>query len=277
MESITYALAGLHCNACVARVTQALQPLAQTVSVTLAPMQATLVAPRVDLAALQAAVAAAGRYTLAPPGESVSAPVLPVQHSVIKFARPPTPPKLSVASAPAVAIPVSEGVSAIAAAPSTWWETYRPLLLLLTYILAASVLIQWGTGAAQVTLEATMRYFMAGFFLAFSFFKLLDVRAFADAYASYDLLAGRWRPWGYIYPFVELALGVAYLVNWQPVLSNTITLLVMGFSAIGVVLAVVRRRHIQCACLGTVFKLPMSTVTIVEDVGMVLMAAMALA
>ena len=48
----------------------------------------------------------------------------------------------------------------------------------------------------------TMRFFMAGFFLVFSFFKLLDINAFADAYSRYDLLAMRWRGWGLIYPFV---------------------------------------------------------------------------
>ncbi|BDT67825.1 hypothetical protein os1_20030 [Comamonadaceae bacterium OS-1] len=158
-----------------------------------------------------------------------------------------------------------------AVAPS-WFATYRPLLLILAYILGASLLLQ----GAQVSAMGTMHYFMAGFFLVFSFFKLLDVRAFADAYAGYDLLARRWRPWGFIYPFVELALGVAYVAHFQPVLTNAVTLVVMGFSAIGVIGAVLNKRSIRCACLGTVFQLPMSTVTIIEDVGMVLMAAMAL-
>ena len=127
--------------------------------------------------------------------------------------------------------------------------------------------------ADSLSVETTMRYFMAGFFLTFSFFKMLDLRAFADAYAGYDLLAARWHGWGYVYPFVELALGLAYLAHFQPVLTHWITLIVMGFSAIGVIRAVLDQRRIRCACLGTVFQLPMSTVTIVEDVGMVLMAA----
>jgi hypothetical protein len=76
-----------------------------------------------------------------------------------------------------------------------------------------------------------------------------------------------------VYPFVELALGMAYLTNFNPLLTNWVTLIVMGFSAIGVVRAVMSNTRIQCACLGTVFQLPMSTVTIVEDVGMVAMAA----
>jgi hypothetical protein len=128
-------------------------------------------------------------------------------------------------------------------------------------------------GLMTLSAGETMRYFMAGFFLVFAFFKLLDVRAFATAYAGYDLLAARWKGWGLVYPFVELALGMAYLANYNPVLTSWVTIIVMGFSAIGVVRAVLSKTQIQCACLGTVFKLPMSTVTIVEDVGMVLMAA----
>ena len=85
-------------------------------------------------------------------------------------------------------------------------------------------------------------------------------------------LAARWLGWGRIYPFVELALGVAYLTNASPLITYWVTIVIMSFSAIGVIRAVVSRTQIQCACLGTVFNLPMSTVTIVEDVGMVVMA-----
>jgi hypothetical protein len=127
-------------------------------------------------------------------------------------------------------------------------------------------------GPASVSAMETMRYFMAGFFLVFSFFKLLDINAFATAYAGYDLLAKQWRGWGLVYPFIELALGIAYLAHFNPILTHWVTIIVMGFSAIGVIRAVATKTQIQCACLGTVFKLPMSTVTIVEDVGMVLMA-----
>jgi hypothetical protein len=150
---------------------------------------------------------------------------------------------------------------------------YQPLLLILAYILGASVLVQVGLHGLQgVDAMETMRYFMAGFFLVFSFFKLLNINAFAKAYAQYDLLAARWLGWGRIYPFVEFALGVAYLTNASPLITYWVTIVIMSFSAIGVIRAVVSRTQIQCACLGTVFNLPMSTVTIVEDVGMVVMA-----
>jgi hypothetical protein len=151
------------------------------------------------------------------------------------------------------------------------WRTYYPLALLTSFLVFVPALAQ--AGASSFDWHAWMRHFMAAFFLAFSFFKLLDIRAFAQAYAGYDLLAARWLGWGVVYPFVELALGIAYLVNFNPTLTNAVTFVVMTFSLLGVLRAVLSKQTIRCACLGAVFNLPMSTVTIVEDA---LMAGMAL-
>ena len=117
-----------------------------------------------------------------------------------------------------------------------------------------------------------MRHFMAGFFLVFSFFKFLNLSGFANSYAVYDLLAAKWKGWGYIYPFVELGLGILYLINVAPFETNFITIVVLGLSSIGVIKSNLDKRQIKCACLGDVFNLPMSTVTIVEDLTMVGMA-----
>ena len=250
----TYPLTGLHCGVCVKKVTQALQPLATSVEVSLQPMQVTLTDTKADFETLKAAVESAGKYILLPDSVPNNSSDMPLDKSTR-----------------ALAAPVN--IAAESSAPS-WLATYSPLLLIVAYILGASLLVQIGMGGlASITTMDTMRYFMAGFFLVFSFFKLLDINAFANAYSGYDLLARRWRGWGLIYPYVELGLGVAYLSHFNPLLTHWATIIVMGFSAVGVIKAVASKTQIQCACLGTVFKLPMSTVTIVEDVGMVAMAA----
>ena len=117
-----------------------------------------------------------------------------------------------------------------------------------------------------------MRHFMAGFFLTFSFFKLLNLKGFADTYLMYDVIARRIPAWGYIYAYIELALGIAFLVNFNPLITLSVTLLVMSVSIIGVLQTVLNKRKIQCACLGAVFNLPMSTVTIIEDALMIVMS-----
>lgn len=149
--------------------------------------------------------------------------------------------------------------------------TYKPLILVFAYILGVAVLVEFAHG--EFDLHRFMSSFMAGFFLVFSFFKLLDLAGFANSYAMYDVLAKRVPLYGYIYPFIELALGAAYLLAYRPVLINSITFIVMAFSSIGVILAVLNKQKIKCACLGTGFNLPMTTVTIIEDVLMATMAA----
>ena len=113
---------------------------------------------------------------------------------------------------------------------------------------------------------------MAGFFLTFSFFKMLDLSAFAETYAMYDVIAMRFKNWGYIYTFIEFGLGITFLVNFQPYYISILTLVVMSISIIGVLRAVLNKKKIQCACLGAVFNLPMSTITITEDALMILMS-----
>lgn len=151
------------------------------------------------------------------------------------------------------------------------WAVYKPLFLITTYILGTCILVQYPFENFSGSL--LMRHFMAGFFLVFSFFKLLNIRGFADSYAMYDLVAARWRAWGFIYPFVELGLGMLYLTNSLPVYTNWITIVVLGVSSIGVIKSNLDKKKIKCACLGDVFNLPMSTITIIEDVAMVAMAA----
>lgn len=149
-------------------------------------------------------------------------------------------------------------------------RSYKPLVIITVYLIATTALIEANSGG--FLWQAWMSNFMAGFFLVFSFFKMLDIHAFAKAYQSYDLVAAK-APWyGYVFPFIEVGLGVAYLLYSDQSITHLVTAIVMFVSLLGVVRSVARKSEIQCACLGTVFNLPMSYVTIVEDGIMLIMA-----
>ncbi|MER0442610.1 heavy-metal-associated domain-containing protein [Emticicia sp. W12TSBA100-4] len=152
----------------------------------------------------------------------------------------------------------------------SWFETYKPILLIFGYITTVSLLIQLNNDSFN--LMQWMNHFMAGFFLIFSFFKMLNLKGFAESYVMYDVLAKRLPIWAYLYAFIELGLGLAFLSNFQPILTNWLTLIVMTISIIGVLQSVLNKKKIQCACLGAVFNLPMSTVTIIEDALMIAMS-----
>lgn len=178
-------------------------------------------------------------------------------------------PKYQISEAPTkvakpIPLPVEEEEK------QSFWKTYKPILLVFGYILGVTMLVEFTANSFDGM--RWMRHFMAGFFLVFSFFKLLDVPAFAMSYSSYDIVARRWLGWGYVYPFVELAFGLLFLTNIQPVFTNAATFVVMGISTVGVIQSLIAKRKFQCACLGAVFNLPMSTITLVEDLLMVGMA-----
>lgn len=147
---------------------------------------------------------------------------------------------------------------------------YKPLILILIYLLVVTLSIEFYSGV--FLLETWMGNFMAGFFLVFSFFKLLDLKSFANAYQSYDIIASKIKGYAFIYPFIEAGLGFAYLLYFDSPITNGFTVFIMFVSTIGVVQSVNNKSNIQCACLGTVFKLPMSHVTIIENGTMLLMA-----
>lgn len=149
-------------------------------------------------------------------------------------------------------------------------KTYYPLILVFIYIIGGVLLRSFYIG--EFHWMDMMNNFMGGFFIAFSFFKILNLEGFAMSYLSYDIIAKRWMGYGYVYPFIELALGVSYLMHFNPLITNAVTFVVMGISSIGVIQSLLKKNKIRCACLGAVFNLPMSTITLLEDLLMVVMA-----
>jgi copper chaperone CopZ len=152
----------------------------------------------------------------------------------------------------------------------SWFQQYKPIVLVFAYITGATLLVEVVNGGFVWT--RWLENFMAGFFLTFSFFKLLDLKGFAESYFSYDIIARRWMGWGYVYAFIELGLGISFLTRVNTLLTNIVTFIVMSISIIGVLKSVLNKRKIKCACLGAVFNIPMSTVTIIEDALMIAMS-----
>lgn len=234
----TYNISGMTCGSCVAKAKSQLLMLGDITDadVKLSAPQATIsMLKHIPTAELQSALSKAGNYTITEADSGM--------HHTTQ-----------------------------AADDTSWLSTYKPILLIGAYITGATLLIETVSGVFNW--HAWMQNFMAGFFLVFSFFKLLNLKGFAESYATYDIIAKKWQGWGYAYAFIELLLGIAFLVRWNPLVTNSITFLVMSISLVGVLQAVMNKRKIQCACLGTVFNLPMSTITIIEDALMIAMSAL---
>lgn len=168
----------------------------------------------------------------------------------------------------------SPATAAVTAPQETFYKTYKPLIIIFVYILAASMAFQVYLG--QFNPHTFKDHLMAGFFIVLSFFKFLDLKAFSVSFSGYDPLAQRWQPYGRIYPFVELALGLLFVAGKALPLANALTIVVLTTTTFGVYKRLQSKSQFQCACLGTTFNLPLSNVTIAENVVMILMAAYSL-
>ncbi len=110
------------------------------------------------------------------------------------------------------------------------------------------------------------------FFLFLATLKFWDLNGFSEGFQKYDLLAKRSAAYSYIYPFLELLIAIGFLSHFFLVGVAVFTVLLMLFGACGVIAALMQGADLRCACMGTKLDLPLTTVTIVENLGMGTMA-----
>lgn len=146
---------------------------------------------------------------------------------------------------------------------------YKKLAAVFGGILVMSLFLAWARGFA---LERFLSDFMAVFFITFAAFKLYAIDDFVAAFRGYDIIAKRLRPYAYAYPFIEGLLGLLYLLLNNSFSLNLVTIVFTGVSAIGVMQELKNKSNIMCACLGTIIKLPLSKVSLIENLSMFVMA-----
>lgn len=198
----------------------------------------------------------------------------PARFLAAPAAKPGGLPMMGLAPAPVLPAPAPvPAMAPPAATAAAGWTAYIPLITVFAMLLLATLALAARDAAdGALSVEASVARFMAGFFLVFAGFKLMDLRGFADGYSTYDLLARRWHGYGYVYPFVELGFGLAMLLGYHGAPLLWAEVAVMGFSGVGVAIKLAKKEPFQCACLGTFLKVPLTKVTLLEDFGMAALA-----
>lgn len=154
-------------------------------------------------------------------------------------------------------------------------KTYKVILILFAYLLIMSLLFSLSTLDSLPVYQEFMYTLMGLFFIIFSFFKVIHLPEFHESFALYDPIA-RYIPfYGYLYPFLELILGSLFIGGIYIPLISIITIVVLTSTTIGVISTLRKGEILECACLGVVFDLPLSKVTVFENTVMILMAIMA--
>jgi len=162
----------------------------------------------------------------------------------------------------------NDAVSSEVPRGQTKFQQLKPLFLIFAYLFAAAILLNykdWDTKEAMLD-------FMGLFYIVFSFFKLLDLKGFPKSFRMYDPLAKAIPIYGWVYPFLELGLGLLFLMRFQLTVALMVTLLILGITTFGVTKTLLDKKSIRCACLGTALNLPMTEATFIENAIMLVMA-----
>lgn len=150
---------------------------------------------------------------------------------------------------------------------------YWPLFtLILIAVVMASVL----SVVFEHQDKAWMHFFMGIFLCQFAMLKLFHPVGFADGFQMYDLIGKKSRVYAYCYPIIELALGLWYLSFAGPIFTYIVTVILFTVGSVGVIHSLIKGLDVRCVCMGTALDVPLSTVTLVEDLSMLAMALLLL-
>ncbi len=150
--------------------------------------------------------------------------------------------------------------------------TYRPVVALFAVAALMALATSWAVHGALLTVAAA-EWFIAFSMCILAMLKLQDVESFSSMFLNYDLLARRYVPYAYIYPYAELLAGVLMVAGALEWLSIPVALFIGGIGATSVFKAVyIDKRELKCACVGGNSNVPLGFVSLTENLMMIAMA-----
>ena len=150
--------------------------------------------------------------------------------------------------------------------------SYRPVIALFTITALMALAVSQAVFATPFTVRAA-EWFIGFSMAILALLKLQNVESFATMFLNYDLLAKRWVPYSYIYPFAEGLAGLLMIAGVLTWLSVPLALLIGTVGAVSVFKAVyVDKRELKCACVGGASNVPLGFVSLTENLMMIAMA-----
>ena len=151
-----------------------------------------------------------------------------------------------------------------------YFSSKKTLLLALSLVLISSLSLK--AGEDNFDLNEWMISYMGIFFLLFSFLKLIDVKGFSASFKKYDLISKIIPSFAVAYPFIELFLALTFLSGYFLIVSYIMTFIFMTSQFFGVFISLQKKEVIKCACMGSSINIDISTLTLIENLVMILMS-----
>ena len=149
--------------------------------------------------------------------------------------------------------------------------SYRPIIVLFTMTALAALAASYAVSGQAFTLEA-LRWFIALSMVVLALLKLQNVESFSAMFLNYDLLARRWVPYSYVYPYAEGVAGLLMIAGALKWISVPVALFIGTIGAVSVFKAVyIDKRELKCACVGGSSNVPLGFVSLTENLMMIAM------
>ena len=150
--------------------------------------------------------------------------------------------------------------------------TYTPVIAVFAMTALMALAVSTAAFGNPFTIRAA-EWFIAFSMCVLAILKLQNIESFATMFLNYDLLARRFVPYGYIYPFAEALAGVLMVSGRFRIVSVPVALFIGTIGAVSVFYAVyVQKRELKCACVGGSSNVPLGFISLTENVMMVAMA-----
>ena len=150
--------------------------------------------------------------------------------------------------------------------------SYRPIIAVFTMTALMALAVSYAAMGRLVTMH-TAEWFIAFSMVVLALLKLQNLETFSTMFLNYDLLARRWVPYSYVYPFAEGLAGVLMIAGVLPWLSAPAAFTIGTIGAASVFKAVyVDKRSLRCACVGGSSNVPLGFISLTENLLMIAMA-----
>jgi len=150
--------------------------------------------------------------------------------------------------------------------------TYRPVIVLFAMTALMALAASYAVTGSPFTVRAA-EWFISFSMVVLALLKLQNVETFATMFLNYDLLAKRWVPYSYIYPYAEGFAGVLMIAGALTWLSVPVALFIGTVGAVSVFKAVyIDKRELKCACVGGASNVPLGFISLTENLMMIAMA-----
>ena len=150
--------------------------------------------------------------------------------------------------------------------------SYRPVIALFALTALMALASSYAATGNPFTAQALQR-FIAFSMVVLAMLKLQNIETFSAMFLNYDLLAKRWVPYSYIYPYAEALAGVLMIAGALTWLSVPVAFFIGSVGAVSVFKAVyIDKRELKCACVGGSSNVPLGFISLTENLMMIAMA-----